>query len=309
LNLHVEAPETCTAEFRIKNTFIEIVPQLSPSLKPFYKERIARSCPSKRTGCLSGGLLAGDIEPQVPSPCSIQTPSDESLSQSSWHSCVSLPEEGSSCSQDSSEQPQCCEVECPGSRSPPCVVPADPTLQVTQTDVETDIHRVGQRFPASSLPSFTMAGATPSGPIDWSALPSAWLPSTRRWHVGMLAGAAGLPALPPPILGTTPNTVSQRAAGPAAVRVAMVVQPPPPPVGVAPGTALLPSVGSTGHAKGSCKPCAFLHSKGCSSGLSCSFCHLCDPGERKRRQREKIQQRAQLKAKRLAAAAAARACA
>eukprot|EP00933_Yihiella_yeosuensis_P040316 TRINITY_DN34596_c0_g1_i1.p1 TRINITY_DN34596_c0_g1~~TRINITY_DN34596_c0_g1_i1.p1 ORF type:complete len:302 (+),score=53.94 TRINITY_DN34596_c0_g1_i1:139-1044(+) len=49
----------------------------------------------------------------------------------------------------------------------------------------------------------------------------------------------------------------------------------------------LPSVGSAGHADGSCKPCAFLHSKGCSSGRSCEFCHLCDAGEKKRRQKDK----------------------
>eukprot|EP00931_Biecheleriopsis_adriatica_P111488 TRINITY_DN8587_c0_g1_i2.p1 TRINITY_DN8587_c0_g1~~TRINITY_DN8587_c0_g1_i2.p1 ORF type:complete len:230 (-),score=54.27 TRINITY_DN8587_c0_g1_i2:143-832(-) len=49
----------------------------------------------------------------------------------------------------------------------------------------------------------------------------------------------------------------------------------------------LPSVGSADHERGTCKPCAFLHSKGCVSGSKCQFCHLCDSGEKKKRQKEK----------------------
>merc|ERR1712159_784397 len=50
-----------------------------------------------------------------------------------------------------------------------------------------------------------------------------------------------------------------------------------------------PSLGSVGHYKGDCKPCAFLHTRGCASGKECSFCHLCDVGEKKRRQKQKKQ--------------------
>jgi len=57
----------------------------------------------------------------------------------------------------------------------------------------------------------------------------------------------------------------------------------------APGSIELPSFGSAGHALGECKPCAFLHTKGCGSGAMCKFCHLCDAGEKKRRQKEKKQ--------------------
>ena len=49
----------------------------------------------------------------------------------------------------------------------------------------------------------------------------------------------------------------------------------------------LPSLGSAGHAFGSCKPCGFFYAKGCLNGVSCSFCHLCDRGEKKRRQKHK----------------------
>jgi len=39
---------------------------------------------------------------------------------------------------------------------------------------------------------------------------------------------------------------------------------------------------------GGCKPCAFAHTKGCENGVNCKFCHLCAPGEKKRRQRRRI---------------------
>ncbi|CAE8608604.1 unnamed protein product [Polarella glacialis] len=57
----------------------------------------------------------------------------------------------------------------------------------------------------------------------------------------------------------------------------------------APGRGFAPySAGSAGHGTGSCHPCAFIwKDNGCSSGADCSFCHLCDSGEKKRRQKEK----------------------
>mmetsp|Transcript_25128 Transcript_25128/g.77511 ORF Transcript_25128/g.77511 Transcript_25128/m.77511 type:complete len:327 (+) Transcript_25128:73-1053(+) len=48
----------------------------------------------------------------------------------------------------------------------------------------------------------------------------------------------------------------------------------------------LPSIGSAGHCVGECKPCAFVHSKGCTSGKACRFCHLCESGVAKQRKRE-----------------------
>jgi hypothetical protein len=50
------------------------------------------------------------------------------------------------------------------------------------------------------------------------------------------------------------------------------------------------SVGSAQHSVGNCKPCAFLwkDENGCASGTSCVFCHMCPPGEKKRRRKEKL---------------------
>eukprot|EP00931_Biecheleriopsis_adriatica_P093475 TRINITY_DN67217_c0_g1_i1.p1 TRINITY_DN67217_c0_g1~~TRINITY_DN67217_c0_g1_i1.p1 ORF type:complete len:238 (-),score=36.56 TRINITY_DN67217_c0_g1_i1:134-847(-) len=50
----------------------------------------------------------------------------------------------------------------------------------------------------------------------------------------------------------------------------------------------LPSMGSRGHFDGSCKPCAFFHTKGCGNGKNCTFCHLCDADAKKRRRKERI---------------------
>jgi len=54
-----------------------------------------------------------------------------------------------------------------------------------------------------------------------------------------------------------------------------------------PCSAQLPTVGSAGHFSGTCRPCAFVHKRGCDNGVACEFCHLCGPSERKRRQRER----------------------
>ena len=49
-----------------------------------------------------------------------------------------------------------------------------------------------------------------------------------------------------------------------------------------------PSVGSTCHHLGLCKPCAHAFSKdGCHNGFLCNFCHLCGPEEVKRRKKQK----------------------
>lgn len=57
------------------------------------------------------------------------------------------------------------------------------------------------------------------------------------------------------------------------------------------GSPELPTVGSAGHYLGRCKPCVFVHKQGCESGASCQFCHLCDPDEKRRRQKLKAESR------------------
>jgi hypothetical protein len=53
------------------------------------------------------------------------------------------------------------------------------------------------------------------------------------------------------------------------------------------GSPEVPTAGSAVHYTGECKPCAFLYTKGCENGAQCTFCHLCPPDEKRRRQKEK----------------------
>merc|ERR1711862_971741 len=54
------------------------------------------------------------------------------------------------------------------------------------------------------------------------------------------------------------------------------------------GSPEMPTVGSAGHHLRQCKPCAFLYKgQGCENGVQCAFCHLCEPGEKKNRRKEK----------------------
>jgi len=48
-----------------------------------------------------------------------------------------------------------------------------------------------------------------------------------------------------------------------------------------------PSLGSATHALGICKPCDFQHRTSCRAGYKCQFCHLCPPGENRRRKKQK----------------------
>jgi len=43
------------------------------------------------------------------------------------------------------------------------------------------------------------------------------------------------------------------------------------------------------HAVGQCRPCVWVHKEagGCRNGDRCKYCHLCPPGEVKRRKRQK----------------------
>eukprot|EP00930_Biecheleria_cincta_P003429 TRINITY_DN104362_c0_g1_i1.p1 TRINITY_DN104362_c0_g1~~TRINITY_DN104362_c0_g1_i1.p1 ORF type:complete len:482 (-),score=47.56 TRINITY_DN104362_c0_g1_i1:39-1484(-) len=60
------------------------------------------------------------------------------------------------------------------------------------------------------------------------------------------------------------------------------------------GSAQLPSRGSALHRWGACKPCAFVFNGGCTNAVECEFCHLCGPGEKRRRRKERQCQKREL---------------
>jgi len=71
--------------------------------------------------------------------------------------------------------------------------------------------------------------------------------------------------------------------------------PPPPP----PGAEFLPSVGSKGHERGACRPCAHVWKPaGCFKGQDCTFCHLCDEAGFRRKRKCKAKAKARPKQER-----------
>jgi len=111
---------------------------------------------------------------------------------------------------------------------------------------------------------------------------------------------APLSFMPPPPLAPPPAALGEGEAR----------MPPPPPgppatADAAPASAVpahpllgspeCPTIGSALHCQGACRPCAHAFTKGCATGIGCQFCHLCGPGELKRRQRERRVQLARQK--------------
>lgn len=130
------------------------------------------------------------------------------------------------------------------------------------------------------LPSFFPFGMPPIDPalaMDPAILAS---PPPKSPKGGLDTGSSQ--KLPPnPAGGESPSLVKLLCLDDSS-DVKLLASTPPP----LPGDPL-PSPGSAGHGTGTCKPCAFLHTKGCANGTNCEFCHLCDPEEKKRRKREK----------------------
>jgi len=91
---------------------------------------------------------------------------------------------------------------------------------------------------------------------------------------------AGAPCFPPAAVPDAAAVAAAAAAAGEPLAVALPGSPDQCPRGV-------PTVGSAGHQFRLCKPCAFVNTKGCKDGASCKFCHLCGPGEKKRRKKEK----------------------
>jgi hypothetical protein len=86
-------------------------------------------------------------------------------------------------------------------------------------------------------------------------------------------GEGGARLLPPPPPG--PPAMADAAPAPAVPAHPLL------------GSPECPTIGSALHCQGACRPCAHAFTKGCANGVGCQFCHLCEPGELKRRQRER----------------------
>jgi len=155
----------------------------------------------------------------------------------------------------------------------PSLTPTSTGPSVGTIGPSAPLHSHPVTSPAQSFSKAQVQNLSPSGPI------------------GPHPAGAGLgPAAPAglgPGLGPVGAPVARAHVGVPVSDVPMVPPSVPAPFEPAPGSMELPSIGSKGHYVGDCRPCAFLHAKGCNNGAMCQFCHLCDRGEKKRRQKAK----------------------
>jgi len=268
--------------FCVRNTFIDSAQMRSPSLERFYRERMVHSCPSSHVGRLRG-LFAPTSPGRGPEALLTASPRDDGAVP--WAACGGPPENAAMKLGLLDDGPRQCRGR------------AEPALARWGTATQPSANA-----PAASPPG--LGGSDPAAP---------WCPAPQN------------SASAPPPLPCGPPRVLQLVEALADTTTPLPTSHPPPPPRVAPvaplpplvapaglplmpsrgllvpdaepaepdvvsaslGDLKLPSVGSAGHATGRCKPCAFAYSKGCENGATCRFCHLCEPGEKKRRQKEK----------------------
>jgi len=276
----LEEPEGATLPaLRVKNTFLEGVAQLSPSLEHFYQVRAMHTCPSKQSGCIKGlfeKVASNAIEaPPTPlatpvaigTPCNLETPlADEAFRPYTYQQLFELP------------------LACPNLTVPSQAIGL-PDFQYGGADVASYVMAPAIQPPLpeghhATRPVLSLVNALESAFVPTQRIGASVEPESLIPMLGDLEGHR-------PVVGQMPGAI----AGDLALNLCAPSHPPPPPLGPALGTAELPSMGSRDHAAGCCRPCAFFHTKGCETGLACKFCHLCGPDERKRRRQEKLQER------------------
>jgi len=248
---------------RIRNTFIDTTEELSPSLERFYKAREVNTCPSAHIGRFrslfkeAGGWQDDDAA---------QGPDTTGAS------------EASPCYKASA-----------GPSTPEGLVIsiadalAAPSLPSQASEWGGQTVSGGKRMdgtvyvadePCNSFYSDDLFAQTGVMPAQLDAT-HYWIAEDGTACVSLglpdYAGAEGMQLLP--AIGAELQDV------------------PAPPDHPALGSAEMPSIGSAGHGAGTCKPCAFFHREGCQSGLTCQFCHLCGPDEKRLRRKAKLEAR------------------
>eukprot|EP00930_Biecheleria_cincta_P000097 TRINITY_DN1001_c0_g1_i3.p1 TRINITY_DN1001_c0_g1~~TRINITY_DN1001_c0_g1_i3.p1 ORF type:complete len:227 (+),score=38.43 TRINITY_DN1001_c0_g1_i3:89-769(+) len=192
------------------------------------------------------------------------------------------------------------------------VCSAPPTPPLAGYPFLADWH--AESYFGSGVPDSSFFGGLShvDGPLS---TPQAWAQQSAPWHwQGVLQplepppGLALPPGLAPPLVAppasllseveadSEPDVVHSSACSTADTETDQVLGSAD--VGIL-GSEALPTVGSLKHSLGICKPCAFVFKEGpgCTSGVECTFCHLCEPGEKKRRVKSRKWQHQQSKVK------------
>jgi len=152
------------------------------------------------------------------------------------------------------------------------------------------------KMPGGPLPLTTTGGAMNSAFAAAASASAAVAAATRCLMRGGVSRGAGTPSSPP--MGIQQPVFNLRLSDEVSLGSMTPSSPPtrpqPPILRLADaiterslGSPEMPTLGSAGHLLGNCRPCAFYHTKGCGNGTQCPFCHICPPGEKKRRQKGK----------------------
>jgi hypothetical protein len=262
-------PEFYPGPLPVRNTFIDAPIDRPASLEDFLQERLIFSCPASRIeDPASSATDAECTAPIAPGDSRSKTlmypPIDVSAIQHSLTSYrgKAFEDTPSECSTaDFRTTPAT-----PEGFYPPLLLPTELPLPPPP-------------------PSFM--GRYPASPAPCVAAPTAAdLAARLQVADGATSWPSGVP--PPPPDDWPPMPVPPPPPAPQTLRLAEALGSHTSTSSVSPEVlATLPSLGSVGHAAGECRPCAFVTTKGCKSGKECEFCHLCAPGEKKRRQKVK----------------------
>jgi hypothetical protein len=244
----VDDPYMYPSPFVIKNTFID---GTGPTFDEFYRERAARSCPASKV-CASVDATV-DVETSR-----VQVLFDGEMPAK--NTFVHFPVQHIAL--DASEERRT--KSCPSSG----VEMADGHRQLSEensTLQNVDVPVLAEATPVgfASFVDFRMGDDVTTGLQPDLYFPGAAMPVDEQFMQMMWVGVE--------TTQTSRPVLSLAEALPEAEL----------------GSPEMPSVGSAGHWNGICKPCAFM-ARGCTSGVNCPFCHLCDVNEKKRRRKDKI---------------------
>jgi len=265
----------------VKNTFIDFDVWRPPSLDEFYKERQTQSCPASGISLPPG--LEDLVDPEVAAAklaaaarlieaeCALraQVGTPESTEIRALQMDHFLP---SGLLDDMPSQNDESYSLFPLSHQ-------QPTAMASNSDSPASFQTHWQSpLSAHSVPAPVLSS-------DWCSLASPPLPATKQAVVLDLSQAL-----------SSPFPIQQEEHRAQQLSLFAVEQSfslaPPMTTDIAATEAVLgspecPTVGSQYHWVGACKPCAFLHTKGCGNGTQCPFCHLCEKGEKKKRAKDK----------------------
>lgn len=253
----------------VRNTFIDFKPARSPSMERFFEERKCRSSPTSRPMSRQVSIGSLKLGADFEDPFAITTPTD-SVFPTPKHTHAAR---GSLLTMS------------PRLKAVQGMATPEPESEQMSTSGVLPVLRLSQfisqgQSAATDLPADTVANAAARLAQELrhgsSLMPRTALVKSADMGSSMCSTA---PTSAPgsALLGGCGTSSSSSGSGLIHANGEMQAR-----VGT-----LEVSRGSALHMVGACKPCAFVFQDGCANGTDCEFCHLCDPGERKRRKKER----------------------